>query len=162
MSVSKRLGALILVTGLSLVIGACNGGDTEASTPVTDSEFSFGSPAQPADADRTVEITVTDSLAFEPAELTVAAGETITFRIVNPGSVTHDLTLGDQVTQDEHEAEMAEMGDMTHDEPNVVTIPAGETKELTWAFPDSGTVLIGCHEPGHYAAGMKGQITIDA
>ena len=124
-------------------------------------ESDFGSPAAAADAARTVEILANDDFSFEPAELSVAPGETVTLRVVNRGSLAHDFTLGDQATQDEHEAEMAEMADMAHDEPNVMTIPAGETIELTWGFQESETVLIGCHQPGHYDAGMKGEITID-
>jgi len=161
---SKRFGALKLGLVLSLAVSACGGTGAESTTTMTDgeSEYSFGSPGDPADADRTVEISATDSLAFEPAELMVAAGETVTFRIVNQGSLVHDFTLGDQATQDEHEAEMAEMDGMANDQPNGVTIPAGETMELTWTFTEGGTVLIGCHQPGHYAAGMKGQITVEA
>ena len=163
MSSPKRLRALILATTFALVLTACGGGGTETSTTISSagSGFDFGSPADPADTDRTVEVAVTDGLVFEPADFTVSPGETVTFRIVNEGSVVHDFTLGDQATQDEHEAEMADMGDMVHDEPNVVTLPGGETTEFTWRFPQSGTVLIGCHQPGHYAAGMKGQITIE-
>jgi uncharacterized cupredoxin-like copper-binding protein len=52
------------------------------------------------------------------------------------------------------------MEGMAHDQPNVVTIPAGETIELSWTFTEAGTVLIGCHQPGHYAGGMKGQISV--
>jgi uncharacterized cupredoxin-like copper-binding protein len=90
---------------------AC-GGDTSSTTTTvsdddTNSEFALGEPADPADADRTIEIATLDSFAFEPAELTVTAGETVTFRIVNDGSLVRDFTLGDQATQDEHEAEMA-------------------------------------------------------
>jgi uncharacterized cupredoxin-like copper-binding protein len=164
MSSRMRVGALVLFTALSLIVSACGGSGTESNTTltVTEGDFGFGSPAEPGDADRTVEITATDSLAFEPAELTVNAGETVTFRIVNQGSLVHDFTLGDQDAQNEHEAEMAEMEGMTHDQPNVVTVPAEETVEITWTFVDSGAVLIGCHEPGHYDAGMKGRITVDA
>jgi uncharacterized cupredoxin-like copper-binding protein len=43
----------------------------------------------------------------------------------------------------------------------VVTIPAGETIELSWTFTEAGTVLIGCHQPGRYAGGMKGQISVE-
>ena len=158
----KRFGALTLGLILSITISACGGPGTESTTTMNmGGESGFGSAGDPAAADRIVEINASDSLAFEPAEVTVAAGETITFRIVNQGSLVHDFTLGDQATQDEHEAEMAE-GGMVHDQPNVVAIPGGETVELTWTFPESGTVLIGCHEPGHYAAGMKGRVTIDA
>jgi uncharacterized cupredoxin-like copper-binding protein len=33
-------------------------------------------------------------------------------------------------------------------------------KELKHAFTESGTVLLGCHEPGHWEAGMKATITV--
>ncbi len=57
---------------------------------------------------------------------------------------------------------MMESGDMTmHDEDNVVMLQPGETKELTWNFTESGTFLIGCHQPGHYAGGMKATIDVD-
>lgn len=161
----RRVALAAAVTMLLLLVAACGGDTSSATTTVSDddtsSEFAFGEPADPADADRTIEIAALDSFAFEPAELTVTAGETVTFRIVNDGSLVHDFTLGDQATQDEHEAEMAEMEGMAHDQPNVVTIPAGETIELSWTFTEAGTVLIGCHQPGHYAGGMKGQISVE-
>jgi uncharacterized cupredoxin-like copper-binding protein len=107
----RRFALAAAVTTLLLLATAC-GGDTSSTTTTvpdddTNSEFAFGEPADPADADRTIEIATLDSFAFEPAELTVTAGETVTFRIVNDGSLVHDFTLGDQATQDEHEAEMA-------------------------------------------------------
>ena len=60
-------------------------------------------------------------------------------------------------------AEMMENGEtMSHDDPNAVVLAAGETKELTWRFSEAGTVLIGCHQPGHYAAGMTGTVVVDS
>ena len=60
-------------------------------------------------------------------------------------------------------AEMMASGQVgDHTDPNVVVLEAGETKELTWKFTESGTVLIGCHQPGHYAAGMKGSVEVGA
>lgn len=164
MIMSRRLCPVVLAAGLSLVVSACGGTGTGPTSTIggSESDYSFGSPAELADADRTIEIATVDSFSFEPAELTVTAGETVTFRVVNDGSLVHDFTLGDQAAQDEHEAEMAEMEGMAHDQPNVVTIPAGETMELTWTFTDAGMILIGCHQPGHYARGMKGQITVEA
>lgn len=157
-----RAAAPTLILALALTIAACGqetGGTTTPET--TESEFAFGSPADAADAVRLIEIQTTDALTFEPADITVAAGETVTFRLSNDEGVVHDFTLGDQATQDEHEAEMSGMGGMAHDEPNVATISAGETVELTWAFGNEGTVLIGCHQPGHYAAGMTGRIIVE-
>lgn len=123
-------------------------------------DFVFGRPGDVSAADRVIEIGAKDDFTFSPAEITVAAGETITFEVTNTGKIPHDLTLGDQATQDAHEAEMAS-GDMKeHGDPNAVVLEPGETKELTWTFTEAGTVLIGCHQPGHYAAGMKGAIDV--
>ena len=157
--------ALLLFTFVSLLLLACGG--PEASTTgifpdANQSEFGFGEPADAANSDRVVEIDTTDDLTFIPADLKVTAGETITFRIVNEGTIVHDFTLGDQATQDEHAEEMAEMEGMAHDQPNTVTVAAGETKELTWTFTRPGAVLIGCHQPGHYEAGMTGQVSVEA
>jgi uncharacterized cupredoxin-like copper-binding protein len=163
-TLSKGSVAVIYLSALFVLVAGCgdSGADTTTSATSTQGESGFGSPADPGDADRTVEIDASDEFFFDPADLTVTVGETITFRVVNDGSLTHDFTLGDQATQDEHEAEMAEMGEMAHDQPNVVTIPAGETMEITWTFTEAGTVLIGCHQPGHYAAGMKGLVTVES
>lgn len=35
-----------------------------------------------------------------------------------------------------------------------ITVEPGDTGELTHTFEEAGTILIGCHEPGHYDAGM--------
>ncbi len=119
-----------------------------------DEEFTFGAPGNPADADRSIEVDANDDLTFDPADIQVTAGETITFVVTNTGSIPHDFTIGDEATQDAHEEEMAEMiesGEMgEHADPNAVVLEAGET----------GTVLIGCHQPGHYAGGMKGAVEV--
>ena len=46
-----------------------------------------------------------------------------------------------------------------HDMPNAIHVAPGETKEITWRFGDAD-LEYACHEPGHYDAGMRGQITI--
>ena len=126
-------------------------------------DFAFGEAADAADADRVIEIETLDTLKFDPESLEISVGETITFRVTNPGNLPHDFTLADSAGQDEHEEEMAEMiasGGMAMDDPNAFAIEPGETKELTWHFEEAGTVLIGCHQTGHYAAGMIATITV--
>ncbi len=49
-------------------------------------------------------------------------------------------------------------GPMKMSDANAVEVGPGETKELTWTFTTAGTTLYGCHEPGHYASGMRGSI----
>jgi uncharacterized cupredoxin-like copper-binding protein len=164
MIIAVRSRVLIVSTLTAFLLSACAGPDSSSTTaalPDPDQGgFAFGEPADESDADRVVEIVTTNDLRFNPAELSATVGETITFRIVNEGSVIHDFTLGDVATQDQHEEEMADMGRMAHDQVNAVTLAAGETNEITWTFTQAGTVLIGCHQPGHYDAGMKGRVTV--
>ena len=169
----RPMNVAATLTALALVLAACGGSAATADQPVeqhaeTQQEelFSFGAPADAAEANRVIEIDANDNLTFDASEITVSAGETITFGITNTGNIAHDFTLGDQETQDEHEAEVVEMTEngktMSHNDPNAVVLSAGETQELTWRFSEAGTVLIGCHQPGHYAAGMTGAVTIES
>ncbi|MFP5252205.1 MAG: plastocyanin/azurin family copper-binding protein [Actinomycetes bacterium] len=159
------------VAAVGLALAAC-GGETSGSSPdvaasqpgddSTDMDMSgVGEPADAAGADRTIEVTTLDTMAYDPASISVAPGETITFSVTNVGDAAHEFTLGDQAMQDEHAEEMADMGSgMGHDEPNSISLQPGETKELTWRFGEAGTVIYACHEPGHYQAGMRGEITV--
>ena len=39
-------------------------------------------------------------------------------------------------------------------------MPAGETVVTTYTFPKiSGSLIFGCHLPGHYDFGMRGTVT---
>lgn len=183
MSTRRRFILTALIALLGLVFSAC-GGDSESTATTVDESattvaddhddeadhdeelFTFGAPGEPNDADRVIEVDANDDLTFDPAEIQVTAGETVTFVVTNTGAIPHDFTIGDQDTQDAHEEEMAEMiesGEMgEHADSNAVVLEAGETKEITWTFTVTGTVLIGCHQPGHYAGGMKGTIEVGA
>lgn len=166
-----------LAFGLALVLAACaappasldanSPGADMSEMPSSDGDhgsggggFDWGEPADAADADRVIEVRMLDELRFDPAEITVEAGETVTFRVVNDGRVLHDFTLGDQPTQDDHEAEMSGGMSGGHDEPNVITLEPGESGDTTWRFTSHPPILYGCHVPGHYDAGMVGTLVI--
>lgn len=168
------------VIALILLTAACGSeepGDQGVAAPAGEredeaadgdhSEPGFGQPAGAADADRVVSITADDDFTFDPAQVEVEVGETITFDVANIGKLPHDFTIGDAETQDVHDAEMAEMAEMAmesmtdvDDDANAITMEPGETKSMTWTFTEPGEILMGCHIPGHYAAGMQGTITI--
>ena len=166
------MGLAVLVFGVTLA--ACSADDpilTE-TTGMTDvgeeggdhmDGFAFGEPADAADADRVIEISATDGFAFDPDSASVSVGETVTFRVTNIGVIPHDFTLGDKDMQDEHEMEMQEMGDgmAMHEEPNVFSLEPGETKEMTWHFTSAAALEFGCHQAGHYAAGMHGSLSVE-
>lgn len=136
--------------------------DMEEHDDDMDMAGDYGEPADASEADRVIEVNVDNDLAFEPADFEVATGEVITFRITNTGEVEHEFVLGDEEAQNEM-AEMMESGDdhaHSGEMSNAVTIHGGETAELTWRFTAPGTVLIGCHVPGHYESGMTGTVTV--
>jgi len=172
MNLRKTRTPILILAALALILAACDGtavagAENGAKDFVGEEveEFTFGSPADASDADRVIEVATTDDFSFGPEEIMVSAGETITFVITNIGSIPHDFTLGDAATQDAHEADMAEMastGEMARDEVNAVVLAPGEQKELTWYFSEAGTFIVGCHQPGHYAAGMVGAVNVEA
>lgn len=172
-----KVRALAVVIVLGVLASACGGGEgssdgdaspSDVGTDMGDmgsgSEFSFGEPADPADADRVIAVTTSDDLKFDPPEVTVAMGETIEFEVSNPGAVAHEFVIGDDAFQAKHEDKMADMsgGMLPADEAYAISLEPGETKSIAWTFSSDGVVMYGCHVPGHYAAGMVGPITIEA
>jgi uncharacterized cupredoxin-like copper-binding protein len=39
-------------------------------------------------------------------------------------------------------------------------VPPGQARTLVYTFRTPGAPVYGCHVPGHYAAGMRGTITL--
>ena len=148
---------LALAPALILVVAACSGGGATASPSVAAASPSAAGPAGPAA--QTIEVKLTDSLRMEPAEITVKAGQPVTFVLTNAGAVDHEFYLGDEAAQAEQEQLMAS-GQMAHDTPEGISLKPGETKELTYTFEAPGQTLAGCHVAGHYAGGMKAMITV--
>jgi len=94
-------------------------------------------------------------IAFEPKELKVAKGEKVTFRFTNSGKLAHDAFIGDRAAQQEHEKEMGDKHGGHGSADDAVTVKPGGKAQLTYTFDESGKFEVGCHQPGHYAAGMK-------
>lgn len=129
-------------------------------------EFPFGESGKASEADRTVGVFV-DGMKYVLSATEFEAGETVRFVIVNSSSIAHDFTLGDAGTQKAHRREMEKMmtGDampdhMKHDDANAVFLKQGEAKEIIWKFSRPGMVLFACNIPGHYEAGMHGNIRV--
>ncbi|NER61941.1 copper-binding protein [Pseudomonas sp. MAFF212428] len=143
-------------------------------------DYAFGAPAAAAQATRTVEVVMGD-MYFEPRALTVKAGETVRFVLLNQGQVAHEFNLGDAAMHARHQQQMAAMqgqmdhsamghggmdhaamghGGMRHDDPNMLMVAPGQRAELTWTFSQSTPIQFACNVPGHYQAGMVGTLTI--
>ena len=110
---------------------------------------------------RTLSVVMHDDMTFQPATFTVKKGETVKFDVHNAGEIAHEFFVGTEIEQDDHEAEMRNPMAVGHDHPTGVHVDAGKSKTLAVTFSSAGSFLMGCHEPGHYAAGMKGTIVVE-
>jgi uncharacterized cupredoxin-like copper-binding protein len=179
---SMRLARLALLPALALVAVACSPGTAGTPAPTPGVTAPTGVPsaapsdvpatqppasvaaspvATPAAAAARIEVLMTDRMTFEPAVMTVPAGVPVTFVVTNGGVLEHEFYLGDEAAQVAHEAEMLEMGGMTHDDPEGIAVDPGDTRELVYTFEAPGETLAGCHVAGHYLAGMKATIKIE-
>ena len=112
--------------------------------------------------DRVINVAMRD-IAFDPAAVDVKAGETVRFVFHNEGQIRHDAFIGDEAAQAEHEKEMQEAGSDGkdgHGDGHGITVDPGDSGSLTHTFKAGDVLVIGCHEVGHYAAGMKVAITV--
>jgi uncharacterized cupredoxin-like copper-binding protein len=98
---------------------------------------------------------------YDIKTLKVKAGEKIQFRFVNESVVTHEAIIGDEKVQAEHEAAMKKNPTMVHNmHPGAITVAPKTTKTMDYTFAKAGRTIIGCHQPAHYAGGMKIQVVI--
>jgi len=146
-----QLRVITIAAAAVLLLAACSGPGSTASPTAPAASASTGA--------QRIEVTLTDTFAMEPGEMSVKAGQPVTFVVTNTGAIQHEFYVGDEAAQDAHEQEMMS-GGMAMDEPDGIVLKPGETKELTHTFTTTGASIAGCHEPGHYAAGMKASITV--
>jgi nitrite reductase (NO-forming) len=133
------VGKLTVVEGGGAAAAASpESGETAASPEVAgtpaDTEGEGTAPAAPTE----VEVDMVD-LAFEPAEITIAANTDVTINAVNKGALPHTFTIPD----------VADTG----------TVNPGETKAVTVNLPP-GEYAFDCSEPGHKEAGMVGKLIV--
>jgi uncharacterized cupredoxin-like copper-binding protein len=148
--IRSPLRLITVLAAAAVLLAACGDGDS-------DSDTATGSGT------RTIEIEMRD-IEFSPDEVSVEPGETVRFVFENTGAIPHDAFIGDQAAQDEHEMEMRDaeseeggmdMGDEHGGDESGITVEPGETGELTHTFREGDELLIGCHQAGHYEAGMR-------
>lgn len=140
--------AALLAAAVAVAVApavACSSEQTDASPP-----------------DEAITIQMTDN-AYSPGSVDVSKGETVTFEFVNEGRVTHEAFIGDGQAQEDHAADMTggddhHSMDMGGDE--VVTVEPGASRTMTRTFDEDGSVLIGCHQPGHWESGMKATVEV--
>jgi uncharacterized cupredoxin-like copper-binding protein len=139
----QRFNPGFLVTGALLLAllatTACSGAAASGSSP----DAGVTAPASAAsNGAQQVTITVGNSMSFDPAEISVRAGQPIELTLRNDGQMPHDLTLNDGVAQ-----------------PVKITATGGQAASATFTLDTPGTYTFECSMPGHAILGMRGAIT---
>lgn len=105
---------------------------------------------------RTIEI-VTHYSRFQPASVTVPAGQAITFTLRNEDFIDHEWIVGDEDLHARHE----DGTEPSHGErPTEQTIPALGEVRTTVTFETPGTYTFICHLPRHKEYGMVGTLVV--
>ena len=114
-----------------------------------------------AAAQRAIAVTMSDTMRFDPAEITVKRGEAVRFVATNKGKLVHEMVIGTRADLEEHAEHMRKHPHMEHGHhANMLRLDPGKRGELTWRAPVAGTFYYGCLEPGHFEAGMIGKIVV--
>ena len=154
----KTFSILILGAWSALALA----GGKHAGGHDDDHAMAYGAPSEAAQVSRVIEVQAADNMRYTPAAITVRRGETVKFVVKNTGKLPHEFVLGNAQSLKEHAEVMRRYPDMEHDDPNMVKMAPGGTGNLIWKFTRAGTVEFACLIPGHYEAGMKGRIRVNA
>ena len=119
-----------------------------------------GKPGNPKKVARTIDVVMTDDMKFTPATIDVKRGETVRFVVRNAGQMKHEMVIGTMAELKAHAEMMRKMPGMEHDEPNQVALAPGVSGNLVWQFTKSGVIDFACLQPGHFEAGMKGEVSV--
>ncbi len=139
-----------------------------------------GEPGKASEANRTITVEMYDNY-YEPEKIEVKSGETVRFVVENKGKLVHEFNIGTPSMHEAHQEEMQmmvehgviqggklnhemmemDMGNgqsMKHDDPNSVLLEPGQSEEVVWKFTEKSNIEFACNVPGHYQAGMYGDV----
>lgn len=94
---------------------------------------------------------------FSPDSFTFSQGSVVVFRFRNTTAERHQAAVGDGNFQQDRVS-----GQLDPNDPlvNTVVVEPGGTADLPYRMDVPGELLIGCHEPGHWEAGMRATVTV--
>jgi uncharacterized cupredoxin-like copper-binding protein len=100
--------ALIALPTLALAGGGhadAHGAHAMPGMAMDDHAALGGMPGDPANVTQTIALEMNDTMRFTPDKVSVKAGETVRFYVVNKGKIAHEMVLGTADEISEH-AEM--------------------------------------------------------
>jgi uncharacterized cupredoxin-like copper-binding protein len=133
---------------------------SKKTAAISTEEKAFGREGDPKKTVRTINVDMSDKMRFTPSALTIKQGETVKFVVKNSGKTMHEFVLGTKKELQEHAELMKKHPGMEHDEPYMAHVAPGKTETIVWQFTKAGNFNFGCLLPGHFEAGMVGNVTV--
>jgi len=140
---------VLATVGLGLMLVACSPSAARRSVP--------------PGTERTVEMSIS-GMKFVPDRIEVQAGQMVAFVVDNPTDIAHELFIGDEADQLAHHG--THVAVPSADQAMVPHYGYGfylashETKVVTYRFDSTREIMLGCHLPGHWEAGMVAIVTV--
>jgi uncharacterized cupredoxin-like copper-binding protein len=156
---------LIAIAGLAATVSnpaLAHGDKAMKTSPVVKEQKPWGIAGDLKGVKRTVTLTMDDKMRFTPDTLSFKQGETVRFIVKNQGKLLHEMVIGTRAELDAHAALMEKFPNMAHDEPYMAHVDPGKQGGLVWTFNRPGDFEFACLVAGHFAAGMKGRISVSA
>ena len=135
----------------------------------------IGKPGKIENVTRIINIKLYDNY-FEPKNIQAKKGETILFNIENLGQLVHEYSIATKKMHIKHQPEMLELFNkniltatkidkekikFVHSHKNSVLLEPQEEKKIIWKFDTTINLQAACNVPGHYEAGMVGDINLN-
>jgi uncharacterized cupredoxin-like copper-binding protein len=136
----------------------------ETHTEMEDTHSDEGD-TQGTDADLVIPVAMVE-FGYDFEAVDVPVGSTVRFDFVNEGAIEHEVMIGDHHQQEEFAADPSHSdhdGEMTeghHGDVYALTLQPGESGSLVVTFEEPGEILLGCHLPGHFDAGMVAPLEV--
>jgi uncharacterized cupredoxin-like copper-binding protein len=126
-------------------------------------DMSAGEPGDKSKVTQTIRISMKEAdgaMAFVPNAIKVRKGQTVRLTVLNEGLLEHEFVLDQEDKIMEHKVLMEKFPDMEHDDPNAIRLDPGKSGDIIWKFTKDGVFKIACLVPGHYDAGMHGEVSV--
>ncbi|MBO0129115.1 copper oxidase [Agrobacterium tumefaciens] len=140
----------------ALAAGSHAGGHSEV--------MAVGEPGDATKVTQTIRVSMKETpdgkMIFTPNNFKVRKDQTIRFTVKNEGELDHEFVLDEEAKVMEHKALMEKFPEMEHADPNAIRLAPGKTGEIVWRFTNDGVFKVACLVPGHYDAGMHGDVTV--
>ena len=130
---SQRIVVLALVSVIIIaLLAACSGGTVG------------GTKAPAGSGGKTFNVSATE-FEFKPNKFEASAGQKVTFKVTNKGTVEHNFVI---------------LSPDGSQELTKITTQPGETKSLEFTPTEAVTYQIDCNIAGHKEAGMVGELVV--